>query len=77
MVSGSVGGGIRAPALVATNTTFSNNNNSTTHFSGGALLAWDFDELAARHGLSPTTFRRRWAEAVAMLCRAVRSIALR
>jgi AraC-like DNA-binding protein len=25
---------------------------------------WDFDKLAARHGFSTTTFRRRWVEAI-------------
>ena len=30
----------------------------------GLSTAWDFEKLAARHGFSTTTFRRRWLEVI-------------
>ena len=33
---------------------------------GNLSSKWDFAELAARHGFSTTTFRRRWSEAIGL-----------
>lgn len=36
----------------------------TARLREGLSTTWDFDKLAARHGFSTTTFRRRWGEVI-------------